>query len=95
VCPSASAASCEALAWAHWERAFSSPTTLRISSAPCNLQDPYGSGRSTWGGSRPRAWLASDQCSFSTDAVFDISGGRGRPVEPGALGLMGAPANLE
>jgi 3-oxoacyl-[acyl-carrier protein] reductase len=22
------------------------------------------------------AWLASDQCSFSTDAVYDISGGR-------------------
>ena len=22
------------------------------------------------------AWLASDECSFSTGAVFDISGGR-------------------
>jgi len=23
------------------------------------------------------AWLASDQCSFSTGAAFDLSGGRG------------------
>ena len=23
------------------------------------------------------AWLASEECSFSTAAVFDISGGRG------------------
>ena len=41
-----------------------------------HLADPDGTCGSGGRGRGPRRWLCSDECSFSTGAVYDISGGR-------------------
>ena len=42
------------------------------------------------------AWLASEDCSFSTGAVFDLSGGRSHLLDPPLRPLNGlAPAGLD
>ena len=52
--------------------ATTSPEVLRAPHRP----DPDGPRRPGGGGRRTRRLAASDKCSFSTGAVYDISGGR-------------------
>ena len=51
------------------------------------VEDPDGTLRRRRGDRGAHRWLASEDCSFSTGAVFDASGGRATVTSDGALAV--------